>query len=141
MQITPCIINCHTRKTVPLVSCFFNGHQMEDAVIFKNMQTIHCSILWPVYDIHLCHTLVWTSVALGITLTLLNLKSALIKRMKSNLPLGRDCSWSAIMELELHTSKFQNFDDMLCTQGARSFSICYYLNFGAKTHCSTNGIP
>ena len=28
--------------------------------VFKNMQTIRCSILWPVHDINACHTLVWT---------------------------------------------------------------------------------
>ena len=28
--------------------------------VFENMQTILGSILWPVYDIHVCHTLAWT---------------------------------------------------------------------------------
>ena len=28
--------------------------------VFTNMQTILWSILWPVYDIHVCHTFVWT---------------------------------------------------------------------------------
>ena len=28
--------------------------------VFKNMQNILLSILWPVHDMHVCHTFAWT---------------------------------------------------------------------------------
>ena len=63
MQIALCTKNCHKRKTVHGNNInflfFFYGRSME-GLSFKIRKIILCCILWPVYDIHLCHTLVWT---------------------------------------------------------------------------------
>ena len=36
--------------------------------VFKNMQTILCSILWPIHNIHVGHTLVWTAYDIHTTI-------------------------------------------------------------------------
>ena len=36
--------------------------------VFKNMQTILCSILWPIHDIRVCHILAWTAYDIHTTI-------------------------------------------------------------------------